>query len=328
MAPALLTERQEVSELIGILTLALVALSGAAARPAEAPLPTGETIEVAPGERLGLDDRGAGETVLLLPSLSFPAYGFRHVVPRLVDSGHRVLVVDSLGLGRSTQPPSADYSSGAQAGRVARVLEAVARGPVLVVAPSGGSATALRLASARPDLVRAVLALEAGVPEEPMSPGIRRAIRWAPLLKLFGGRRRIRGRLRKTLTERAHDPAWVTEDVVDSYLAYAGKDFDGLMRTYRLFANAREKEPLREHLPRVRCPECRRTSCRGCAPASRICSWNRCRGAGTSLRRRPRTRSCRRSMPSRRPRAEPGLRRSASGSASNRSPGEAGGFTS
>jgi pimeloyl-ACP methyl ester carboxylesterase len=239
---------------IGILTLALFALSGAAARSAEAPLPPGETIEVAPGERLGLDDRGAGETVLLLPSLSFPAYGFRHVVPRLVDSGYRVLVVDPLGLGRSTQPPSADYSSGAQAGRVARVLDAVARGPVLVVAPSGGSATALRLATARPDLVRAVLALEAGVPEEPMSPGMRRAIRWAPILKLFGGRRRIRGRLHQTLTARAHDPAWVTQEVVDSYLGYAGKDFDGLMRTYRLFANAREGEPLREQLSRVRCP--------------------------------------------------------------------------
>jgi pimeloyl-ACP methyl ester carboxylesterase len=66
--------------------------------------------------------------VLLLPSLLFPAYGFRHVVPRLVDSRHRALVVDPLGLGRSTQPPSADYSSGAKAGRVARVLEAVARG--------------------------------------------------------------------------------------------------------------------------------------------------------------------------------------------------------
>jgi pimeloyl-ACP methyl ester carboxylesterase len=239
---------------IGILTLALVALSGAAARPAEAPLPTGETIEVAPGERLGLVDRGAGETVLLLPSLSFPAHGFRHVVPRLVESGHRVLVVDPLGLGRSTQPPGADYSSCAHAGRVARVLEVEAGGPVLVVAPSGGSAAALRLAAARPDLVRAVLALEAGVPEEPMSPGMRRAIRWAPLLKLFGGRRRIRNRLHKTLAERSHDPAWVTQEVVDSYLGYAGADFDGLTRTYRLFADAREKEPLREQLPRVRCP--------------------------------------------------------------------------
>jgi pimeloyl-ACP methyl ester carboxylesterase len=134
------------------------------------------------------------------------------------------------------------------------VLEAVARGPALVVAPPGGSATALRLASSRPDLVRAVLALETGVPEQPMNSATRRAIRWAPLLKHFGGRQRIRDRLHETLSERSHDPAWVTQEVVDSYLGYAGADFDGLLRTYRLFANAREKEPLREQLPRVRCP--------------------------------------------------------------------------
>jgi pimeloyl-ACP methyl ester carboxylesterase len=130
----------------------------------------------------------------------------------------------------------------------------MAHGPVLVVAPAGSSATVLRLASARPDLVRAVLVLDAGVPEQPMSPGTRRAIGWAPLLKLFGGRRQIRNRLHKTLAERSHDPAWVTQEVVDSYLGYAGADFDDLMRTYRFFANSREKEPLREQLPRVRCP--------------------------------------------------------------------------
>lgn len=47
----------------------------------------------------------------------------------------------------------------------------------------------IRERATRPALVRAVLALEPGVPEELMSPGLRRAIRWEPLLKLFGGRR-------------------------------------------------------------------------------------------------------------------------------------------
>jgi pimeloyl-ACP methyl ester carboxylesterase len=60
--------------------------------------------------------------------------------------------------------------------------------------------------------------------------------------------------LRKTLTERSHDPAWVDEEVVEAYLGYAGADFDALIRTYRCFASAREAEPLQEHLPRVRCP--------------------------------------------------------------------------
>jgi pimeloyl-ACP methyl ester carboxylesterase len=239
---------------IHLLTLALVALAAPTAHSAGASPPSAGTIEVAPGERLGFDDRGGSETVLLLPSFTFPAHGFRHVVPRLVESGYRVVVLDPLGVGRSTQPPSADYSSGAQAGRVARVVEEMALAPVLVVAPAGGSATALRLASARPDLVRAVLLLEAGVPEEPMSAGVRRAIRWAPFLKFFGGWGRLRGRLRKTLRERSHDPSWVTDELVDEYLRYSGSDFDSLMRTYRLFAKATEKAPLRERLPGVRCP--------------------------------------------------------------------------
>jgi pimeloyl-ACP methyl ester carboxylesterase len=234
--------------------VALVVLAGAAASAAGAPTLASQTIELAPGERLGLEDHGAGEPVLVLPSITAPAYGFRHVIQGLVESGRRVLVIDPLGLGRSTQPERADYSAGAQAGRVARILDAQVGRPVLVLAASGGSATALRLASARPDLVRAVLLLEAGVPEEPMSPGLRRAIRWAPLLKLFGGRKRIRGRLHKTLTERSHDAAWVDEKLVDAYLGYAGANFDALIRTYRCFSDAREKEPLQGQLARVRCP--------------------------------------------------------------------------
>ncbi len=115
-------------------------------------------------------------------------------------------------------------------------------------------AAALRLASRRPDLVRAILSLEGGVPEETMTSGTRRAIRFAPLLKLFGGERLVRGRVRKTLVERSRDPGWVTPDVVDAYLRSAGADFDAILRTYRLMAGAREAAPLRPQLARVYCP--------------------------------------------------------------------------
>lgn len=212
------------------------------------------TIEVGPGEWLSVSDEGAGDPVLLLPSLTFPAFGFRRVVPPLTAAGRRVLVVEPLGLGGSSQPEAADYSLGAQADRVGRALDALRAGPVVVVAQSGGVSTALRLAYRRPDLVRAVLSLEGGVAEEAMTPGARRAIRLAPLLRLFGGRRLIRGRVRKTLAERSHDPGWVTPEVVDAYLCFAGADFDAILRTYRLMARAREAEPLRANLMRVRCP--------------------------------------------------------------------------
>src|SRR5512145_198661 len=91
------------------------------------------TIEVGPGEQLAVSDQGRGEAVLLLASLTFPAYGFRQVVPLLVAAGRRVLVVDPLGMGGSSQPAAADYSQGAQADRVGRALDALQVGPVVAV---------------------------------------------------------------------------------------------------------------------------------------------------------------------------------------------------
>ena len=71
--------------------------------------------------------------MLLLPSLTVPAFGFRRVVPLLAAAGRRVLVVEPLGLGGSSQPEAADYSLGAQADRVGRVLDALQVGPVVAV---------------------------------------------------------------------------------------------------------------------------------------------------------------------------------------------------
>ena len=211
-------------------------------------------VEVGPEQKLAVADEGSGDAVLLLPSLTFPAYGFRRVVPLLVAAGRRVLVVDPLGTGGSSQPEAADYSLGAQADRVGRALDALQVGPVVVVAQAAGVATALRLAYRRPDRVRAVLSLEGGVSEEVMTAGARRAIRFAPLLKLFGGEGLVRGRLRKTLVERSRDPGWVTPEVVDAYLRSAGADFDAILQTYRLMARAKDAEPLRPRLTQVRCP--------------------------------------------------------------------------
>jgi pimeloyl-ACP methyl ester carboxylesterase len=211
-------------------------------------------VEVAPGERLSVADEGAGDAVLLLPSLTFPAFGFRRVIPLLVASGRRVLVIEPLGLGGSSQPEAADYSLGAQADRVGLALDALGSGPVVVVAQAGGTSTALRLAYRRPDLVRAVLSIEGGVAEEVMTPGARRAIHLAPLLKLLGGQRLIRRRVGRTLVQRSRDPSWVTPEVVEAYLRSGGRDFDAILRTYRLMARAREAERLRANLRRVRCP--------------------------------------------------------------------------
>lgn len=236
---------------------ALAALHCLVAPAAPTPPPAADRaqrIEVAPGEWLSVADRGSGDAVLLLPSLTVPAFTYRRVEPLLTAGGRRTLVIEPLGLGGSSQPPAADYSLGAQVVRLGRVLDALQPGPVLVVAQAGGNSTALRLAYRRPDLVRGVVSLEGGISEEIVTAGARKAVRLAPLLKLLGGERLVRGRMRKSLMQRSYDPSWVTPEVLNGYLRSAGADFDAILRTYRLMAGAREQELLGPNLPRVRCP--------------------------------------------------------------------------
>lgn len=68
----------------------------------------------------------------------------------------RVLAMDRPGMGHSGRPPHAEQLA-VQARIAAAVIEDAGTGPVYVVAQSLGSATALRLALDRPDLVRGLV---------------------------------------------------------------------------------------------------------------------------------------------------------------------------
>jgi len=165
-----------------------------------------------------------------------------------------VILVEPLGIGGSGRPERADYSLTAQADRIAAVLAALAADQAVVVAHSVGASIAFRLAHRHPERVAAVVSLDGGPAEAAATSGFKWAMRFAPLIKLFGGKSRIRGRVRSTLVTRSADPRWVTEDVVDGYLGAAAQDFDGALRVYRRMAGAREPEELQPHLRDVRCP--------------------------------------------------------------------------
>jgi pimeloyl-ACP methyl ester carboxylesterase len=126
--------------------------------------------------------------------------------------------------------------------------------PAVVVAHSVGASIALRLAYRHPERVAAVVSLDGGPAETAGTSGFRRAMRFAPLLRLFGGTGRIRGHVRSTLTSRSADPRWVTDEVVDGYMAGPSRDLGATLRAYGRMANAREPEPLAPHLPSIRCP--------------------------------------------------------------------------
>jgi pimeloyl-ACP methyl ester carboxylesterase len=221
---------------------------------ASGPHPNATTaIVVAQGETLHVGLAGAGRPVLIIPGLFGAIEGFRRLSDGLVASGYRVLVVEPLGIGGSSRPARADYSLTAQAERMAAVITEVEMGPVVIVAHSVSAAIALRLALLHPELVAAVVSLEGGPSETIATPGLRRALKMAPLLKLFGSgplRRRIAGHLR----DASGDPSWLSDSVVRVYTRGPARDLGATLKALRGMVNAVEPWPLGEALERITCP--------------------------------------------------------------------------
>jgi pimeloyl-ACP methyl ester carboxylesterase len=214
----------------------------------------GFSIPVAPAESVHVTVVGTGDPVVLVPGLFGSAYGFRHVIPVLTAAGYRAIVIEPLGIGTSGRPEHADYSLTAQASRLAAALDSLRVRHAIVVAHSVGAAMAFRLAYRRPDLVRGLVSLDGGPAEAAATPGFRRAMRFAPWIKLFGGIRLVRGKIRKALIAASGDSGWVTDSVVAAYTAGAAANLDGTLRAYLRMARAHEPERLEPHLGHIRCP--------------------------------------------------------------------------
>src|SRR5947207_9436873 len=211
-------------------------------------------VPVAPAESLSVELTGRGDPVVLIPGLFGSAFGFRKLVPLLVTAGYRTIVIEPLGVGSSGRPAHANYSLTAQADRIAAVLDSLGVRRALVVAHSIGGSEAFRLAYRRPDLVRGLVSLEGGPTEAAVTPAFRRALRFAPWIKLFGGVGLVRRKIKSLLVASSGDPAWVTDEVVYGYTAGAARDLDATLKAYVAMANAREPEKLWPHLSEIRCP--------------------------------------------------------------------------
>lgn len=215
---------------------------------------TSLSIPVAPAESIHVEVIGHGDPVVLLPGLFGSAYGFRKVMPRLAEAGYQAIAIEPLGIGASGRPKKADYSLSAQAERIGAVLDSMGISSAVVVAHSVGASIAFRLAVIRPELVAGVVSLDGGPAEAAATPGFRKAIRWAPWLRLFGGVGRIRGKIRTYLKESSRDSSWVTEDVVLGYTEHAAQDIGATLRAYYEMAYADEPYELRPRLGQVQCP--------------------------------------------------------------------------
>src|SRR5258708_14036967 len=120
-------------------------------------------VPVGRAESLSVETAGRGDPVVLIPGLFGSAYGFRKVVPLLVDAGYRTIVIEPLGVGASGRPEKANYSLTAQADRLAAVLDSLHVRNALVLAHSIGGSAAFRLAYRRPGPRRGLFSV-AGAP--------------------------------------------------------------------------------------------------------------------------------------------------------------------
>src|SRR5438034_6827685 len=135
------------------------------------------------------------------------------------DASYRTIVIEPLGIGSSARPEKANYSLTAQADRIAAVLDSLGVRGALLIAHSIGGSEAFRLAYRRPDLVKGLLSIEGGPTEAAITPAFKRALRFAPWIKLFGGIKLIRRKIRGLLLDSSGDSTWVTDDVVEGYTA-------------------------------------------------------------------------------------------------------------
>ena len=120
---------------------------------------TARTLDV-PGVRLYYEVRGEGPLVVLVGS-PMDATSFEPLA-NLLATDHTVLTTDPRGIKRSPlDDPEQDSTPRLRADDLSLLIEHVNAGPATVVGSSGGAVSALALAQAYPEHVRAVVAHEA-----------------------------------------------------------------------------------------------------------------------------------------------------------------------
>lgn len=213
-------------------------------------------VRVAPQESLRVTSMGpqSGPTVVIIPGLLSPAYGFRKILTPLANAGVRGIVIEPLGVGWSSRPGDADYSHTSQGNRIGAVMDSLRVSHAVVLAHAVGTPMALRLATQRPGLVDGLLIIEGAAVESPAVSGVKNALKYAWLIKLFSGRGRVRKEIRKGLVASSGDTTWITDDVIDGYTAGPAGDVGAVLRALKGMDRSVEPDSLKPKLAGLKMP--------------------------------------------------------------------------
>ena len=110
---------------------------------------------------IGVTVRGSGAALIFIPSLGRSVHDFDDLARRLSQSGYRTILPEVRGIGSSSGPLEG-ITLHDLASDTAAVIQALGRGPVIVVGHAFGNQVARMVATDRPALVKQVILLAAG----------------------------------------------------------------------------------------------------------------------------------------------------------------------
>jgi pimeloyl-ACP methyl ester carboxylesterase len=168
--------------------------------------------------------------VVLLPGWAVSAYTYRHQLPALAAVGYRAIAVDLKGHGFADKPCGrGEYTLPAMLRHAREVVEAVARGPTVLIAQSMAAPLAVELARERDTIAELVLISPVGLGVIPFI-GLARLLTprlLDPIAPYLAPRWLVRFALGRVFGNSAR----LTEDIVEEYWAPA--QFPGFARTLR-----------------------------------------------------------------------------------------------
>lgn len=193
-------------------------------------------------------------TVVLIPGPIGSAFSMRHVTAQLAERGIATVVIDPLGMGRSSKPAHADYSLTRQANRIAAVLDTLRVGRVIMVAQGSSATMALHLAVDHPARVAGVISLAGGPVDRQGTRAVNLALTLAPLLETPVGRALGRRKFMAGVREQSASDAWCSRDVMRAYLEPFERDPRASLRALHAMSQATEPASIASRLPQVKAP--------------------------------------------------------------------------
>jgi 4,5:9,10-diseco-3-hydroxy-5,9,17-trioxoandrosta-1(10),2-diene-4-oate hydrolase len=185
-------------------------------------VPESRFADIGGGLRVHYQEQGEGAPVLFLHGSGPGASGysnFRRNYPYFAAHGFRAVVPDTLGFGRSSKP-DVDYTIDLLAAAVEALLRTLGIERCSIVGNSHGGAMAIKLALDRPELCERLILMAPGGLEVREAYARMEGIR--TMLKVFLGPEGItRDGLRRVFALQLHDPAVLTEEILDERLEIA-----------------------------------------------------------------------------------------------------------